>query len=113
MNPADLPLAEAAARLRARQLRARDLVEAHLDRIAEVYHRHGFDALETSGIETVEALASMPELNAVMDGWDAWQQLVVAGNGRRLARPLFDRARLPRREQAIRQTLKANALWLD
>ena len=48
-----------------------------------------------------------------MDGWDAWQQLVVAGNGRRLARPLFDRARLPRREQAIRQTLKANALWLD
>ena len=28
----------------------------------------------------------MPELNAVMDGWDAWQQLVVAGNGRRLAR---------------------------
>ena len=81
------------------------------------WHYRKLPLLYASGpdraVETVEALAAMPELNAVMDGWDAWQQLVVAGNGRRLARPLFDRARLPRREQAIRQTLKANALWLD
>ena len=30
--------------------------KAMLDKIAEVYHRYGFDALETSAVETVEAL---------------------------------------------------------
>ena len=79
--------------------------------IADILQDEGFSTRLAANSD--EALASMPELNAVMEGWDAWQQLVVAGNGRRLARPLFDRARLPRREQAIRQTLKANALWLD
>ncbi|WP_299908577.1 amidase [uncultured Paracoccus sp.] len=50
MNPADLPLAEAAARLRARQLRARDLVEAHLDRIATRDGSIGaFVALDAAG----------------------------------------------------------------
>lgn len=66
-----------------------------------------------SAVETVEALARLPELAPVMADWDAWQQLVVAGNGRRLVRPLFDRDRLPKREQAIRQTLRANSLWFD
>ena len=35
MNPADLPIPEAAALLRQGELRARELVEAQLDRIAE------------------------------------------------------------------------------
>ena len=30
--------------------------KAMLDKIAEVYHRYGFDPLETSAVETVEAL---------------------------------------------------------
>lgn len=64
-------------------------------------------------VETVEALAGLPELAPVLADWEAWQNLVIAGNGRRLVRPLFDRDRLPQREQSIRQTLRANSLWFD
>ena len=48
--------------------------KAMLDRIAEVYHRHGFDALETSGIETVEALGKfLPDVDRPNAGVFAWQ----------------------------------------
>ncbi|AUH65000.1 amidase [Paracoccus zhejiangensis] len=58
MNPADLPLAEAAAQLRARQLRARDLVEAHLERIAARDGRIGaFVALDAEGARRAADLA--------------------------------------------------------
>jgi histidyl-tRNA synthetase len=55
--------------------------KAMLDRIAAVYHRHGFDPLETSAVETVEALgkflpdvdrptrASLPGRRRIRTGW--------------------------------------------
>lgn len=53
-----------------------------LDRIAEVYHRHGFDALETSGIETVEALGKfLPDVDRPNAGVFAWQEEAVPGGG--------------------------------
>ncbi|WP_425100444.1 histidine--tRNA ligase [Tropicibacter sp. S64] len=42
--------------------------------IAEVYHRYGFDALESSGVETVEALGKfLPDVDRPNEGVFAWQ----------------------------------------
>ena len=44
-----------------------------LDQIAEVYHRYGFDPLETSAVETVEALGKfLPDVDRPNDGVFAW-----------------------------------------
>ncbi|MGR3434571.1 MAG: histidine--tRNA ligase [Shimia sp.] len=46
-----------------------------LARIAAVYHRYGFDALETSAVETVEALGSfLPDVDRPNAGVFAWQE---------------------------------------
>jgi histidyl-tRNA synthetase len=45
-----------------------------LDRIAGVYHRYGFDPLETSAVETVEALGKfLPDVDRPNEGVFAWQ----------------------------------------
>ncbi|MFB9149086.1 histidine--tRNA ligase [Roseovarius ramblicola] len=47
---------------------------AMLGKIAEVYHRYGFDALESSAVETVEALGKfLPDVDRPNDGVFAWQ----------------------------------------
>jgi histidyl-tRNA synthetase len=47
---------------------------AMLGQIAEVYHRYGFDALESSAVETVEALGSfLPDVERPNAGVFAWQ----------------------------------------
>ncbi|SHG86766.1 histidine--tRNA ligase [Marivita hallyeonensis] len=46
-----------------------------LDKIAGVYHRYGFDALESSAVETVEALGKfLPDVDRPNDGVFAWQE---------------------------------------
>ncbi len=51
-----------------------------LDRIAEIYHRHGFDPLETSAVETVEALGKfLPDVDRPNAGVFAWQEAEVPG----------------------------------
>lgn len=45
-----------------------------LDQIAAVYHRYGFDPLETSAVETVEALGKfLPDVDRPNEGVFAWQ----------------------------------------
>lgn len=47
--------------------------KAMLDRIAAVYHRYGFDPLETSAVETVEALGKfLPDVDRPNAGVFAW-----------------------------------------
>ncbi|MDP3173118.1 MAG: histidine--tRNA ligase, partial [Phenylobacterium sp.] len=47
---------------------------AMLDKIAEVYHRYGFDPLETSAVETVESLGKfLPDVDRPNAGVFAWQ----------------------------------------
>ncbi|MEI4233579.1 histidine--tRNA ligase [Roseovarius sp. D22-M7] len=47
---------------------------AMLNTIAGVYHRYGFDALESSAVETVEALGKfLPDVDRPNDGVFAWQ----------------------------------------
>ncbi|MGB5558742.1 MAG: histidine--tRNA ligase, partial [Paracoccaceae bacterium] len=49
--------------------------KAMLDQIAEVYHRYGFDALESSAVETVEALGKfLPDVDRPNAGVFAWQE---------------------------------------
>lgn len=56
--------------------------KAMLDRIAVVYALHGFDALETSGVETVEALGKfLPDTDRPNAGVFAWQEEAVPGGG--------------------------------
>ncbi|MFA9231211.1 MAG: histidine--tRNA ligase [Microgenomates group bacterium] len=44
-----------------------------LDKIAQVYHRYGFDPLETSAVETVEALGKfLPDVDRPNEGVFAW-----------------------------------------
>ena len=53
-----------------------DVIErkAMLDAIAEVYHRYGFDPLETSAVETVESLGKfLPDVDRPNEGVFAWQ----------------------------------------
>ena len=48
---------------------------AMLGKIAGVYHRYGFDALETSAVETVEALGKfLPDVDRPNEGVFAWQE---------------------------------------
>ncbi|UFS65221.1 MULTISPECIES: histidine--tRNA ligase [Paracoccus] len=53
-----------------------------LDRIAQIYHRHGFEPLETSAVETVEALGKfLPDVDRPNAGVFAWQEAEVPGGG--------------------------------
>ncbi len=46
-----------------------------LDAIAKVYHAHGFDPLESSAVETVEALGKfLPDVDRPNEGVFAWQE---------------------------------------
>ena len=46
-----------------------------LETIADVYHRYGFDALESSAVETVEALGKfLPDVDRPNEGVFAWQE---------------------------------------
>ena len=49
--------------------------KAMLDAIAEVYHLYGFEALESSAVETVEALGKfLPDVDRPNEGVFAWQE---------------------------------------
>jgi histidyl-tRNA synthetase len=49
--------------------------QAMLTKIAAVYHRYGFDPLETSAVETVEALGKfLPDVDRPNEGVFAWQE---------------------------------------
>jgi len=46
-----------------------------LSKIAEVYHRYGFDALESPAVETVEALGKfLPDVDRPNEGVFAWEE---------------------------------------
>ncbi len=53
-----------------------------LHQIAGVYHRYGFDALESSAVETVEALGKfLPDVDRPNEGVFAWQEFDEKDNG--------------------------------
>ncbi len=63
-----------------------DARKSMLDQIAAVYHRYGFDALESSAVETVEALGKfLPDIDRPNEGVFAWQEDDAGGKGDWLA----------------------------
>ncbi|UMA63832.1 histidine--tRNA ligase [Roseivivax marinus] len=57
-----------------------------LAKIASVYHRYGFEALESSAVETVEALGKfLPDVDRPNEGVFAWQEADDEGRGDWLA----------------------------
>ncbi len=53
-----------------------------LERIARIYRLYGFEALETSAVETVEALGKfLPDVDRPNAGVFAWQEAEVPGGG--------------------------------
>lgn len=62
-------------------------------------------------VRTLEAVAMSPALRPILRDYEPIRHMIYQNKGRK-ARALFDRANLPRREQAIRRVLKAEGLWL-
>jgi hypothetical protein len=62
-------------------------------------------------VEVLEAVARDKAIRPALRDWPALKAMVYQNQGRK-ARALFDRARLPRREQIIRNALRREALWL-
>ena len=62
-------------------------------------------------VEVLETVANRPDLRPILRDYEPVKMMIYQNKGRK-ARALFDRANLPRREQAIRKVLKAEGLWL-
>lgn len=62
-------------------------------------------------VEVLEQVAEEKENRRLLRDWPQAKQMVYQNKGRK-ARALFDRQNLPHREQAIRNTLKREGLWL-
>ena len=61
-------------------------------------------------VAVLEAVARDPFLRPILRDWAAMKQMVYLNNGRK-ARDLFDRNKLPPREQMIRNALKREGFW--
>lgn len=61
-------------------------------------------------VQVLEAVANRPPVKKVLKGWDPFKRFLYQGKGV-AARALFDRANLPRKEQALRNALKREGLW--
>lgn len=62
-------------------------------------------------VAVLEEVAKDKTVRPVLRDWPALKAMVYQNKGRK-ARALFDRARLPHREQLIRNTLKREGLWM-
>lgn len=62
-------------------------------------------------VEVLEEVAGRNAVKKVIREYEPFRRMLYQGKGAK-ARALFDRANLPHREQAIRNTLKREGLWL-
>lgn len=62
-------------------------------------------------VAVLEAVAKDKALRPVLRDWGAMKAMVYQNKGRKV-RALFDRDRLPHREQVIRNTLKREGFWI-
>lgn len=62
-------------------------------------------------VEVLAAICAPNKVKKVIKGYEPIKRFVYQGKGAK-ARALFDRNALPRREQAIRNRLKRNNLWM-
>lgn len=81
-------------------------VTCHYRTLPLLYAKEGDRA-----VEVLEQVAEVKENRRILRDWAPVKQMVYQNKGAR-ARALFDRTALPHREQAIRNTLKREGLWL-
>ena len=62
-------------------------------------------------VAVLEEVCAPNRLKKVLKEHDAIKRMIYQGRGRKV-RALFDRDNLPRREQAIRNTIKRNGFWM-
>lgn len=62
-------------------------------------------------VATLEAIAHAPPVKSVLQTYPPFKRMIYQRKGAEV-RALFDRANLPRREQAIRNTIKRAGLWV-
>jgi len=62
-------------------------------------------------VEVLEQVAAPNKIKKVLKGYEPIKRLVYQGRGQKV-RALFDRNHLPRKEQAIRNRIKANGFWM-
>ncbi|WP_171182782.1 hypothetical protein [Ruegeria sp. HKCCC2117] len=62
-------------------------------------------------IDVLETVVAPNKVKKVLKQYDPLKKLVLQGKGAKI-RALFDQDNLPRREQAIRNTIKSKGLWL-
>ncbi|MCL4190082.1 MAG: hypothetical protein KJZ85_21040 [Rhodobacteraceae bacterium] len=62
-------------------------------------------------VDLLEEVAAPNPVKRVLKAYEPFRRMIFQGRGRR-ARALFDRSSLPRREQAIRNQLRREGLWL-
>ncbi|WP_328803851.1 hypothetical protein [Paracoccus xiamenensis] len=82
-------------------------ITCHWRNLPLLYAREDDDA-----VETLERAASAPDIQAALQGWEPAARLIYQGNGRDKLRPAIDRAHLPLRERALRQSIKRAGWWL-
>lgn len=62
-------------------------------------------------VEVLEAITAPQAVKKVLKDYGPMKKMIYQGQGAKV-RALFDRADLPRREQAIRNTIKREGLWV-
>jgi len=62
-------------------------------------------------VATLEEVSAPNWIKKVLKGYEPMKRLIYQGKGHRV-RALFDREDLPRREQAIRNRIKSEGLWM-
>ncbi|WP_323783389.1 hypothetical protein [Leisingera sp.] len=62
-------------------------------------------------VELLQEIAAPNRLKKVLKGYEPIKRMVYQGRGEKV-RALFDRANLPRREQAIRNRIKSEGFWM-
>ena len=62
-------------------------------------------------VAKLETIAQTPPLKAVLQNYPPFKRMIYQRKGHEV-RALFDRENLPRREQAIRNTIKRAGLWV-
>ncbi|MDA7425871.1 hypothetical protein [Thalassococcus lentus] len=64
-----------------------------------------------SVVDLLESLAEPNKIKKVLKQYDPFKRMIYQGRGHKV-RALFDRDDLPRREQAIRNTIKREGFWM-
>lgn len=81
-------------------------VTCHYRTIPLLYARESDKA-----VEVLESVTEPNRLKKILKQYDPFKRMIYQGRGQK-ARALFDRDDLPRREQAIRNTLKREGFWM-